>query len=293
MLKLRPPDLNDPYQRPYGMPRPAAPVALDARPAKRPKVLRALRPNVGLQAAYRRRLDDLIRAMNDSVTYWLGAAFKAAPPKMAADALPANELQRAVRELAAQWERNFDEAAPSLAEWFARSSRRQTDASLRAILKNGGFSVSFRNTAASRDILQGTVHANVGLIKSIPAEYLTQVEGMVMRSVQTGRDLWQLTRDLERQYGITRRRAAFIARDQNNKATSSIQKARQLELGLDEGIWMHSGGGKHPRPKHVAADGTRFSLSKGLKVGDKGQWVMPGEEINCRCVWRAVVPGFG
>lgn len=255
--------------------------------------LRPARPNVGLQMAYKRRLDDLVGAMNDSVVYWLRAAFKADPPKMAADALPANELQRAVRELAAQWERNFDDAAPALAEWFALASRRQTDAALRAFLKKGGFSVSFRNTPASRDILQATVHANVGLIKSIPAEYLTQVEGMVMRSVQTGRDLDQLTKEIERQYGITRRRAAFIARDQNNKATSAIQKARQIELGLDDGIWIHSGGGKHPRPKHVAADGTRFKLSKGLKVGDKGQWVMPGEEPGCRCVWRAVVPGFG
>lgn len=257
--------------------------------------LRPARPNVGLQMAYKRRLDDLIRAMNDSVTYWIRAAFKADPPKMAADALPANELQRAVRELAKQWERNFEEAAPALAEWFARSSRRQTDAALKAVLKKGGFSVSFRQTAASRDVLQATVHANVGLIKSIPEQFLAQVEGMVMRSVQTGRDLSQLTKELERQYGVTRRRAAFIARDQNNKATSAIQRARQVELGLDEGIWMHSGGGKHPRPKHVAAGKAqkRFDLSKGLKIGDKGQWVMPGEEPNCRCVWRAVVPGFG
>ena len=256
-------------------------------------VLRAARPNVGLQYAYRRRLDDLVRAMNDSVTYWLRAAFKSDPPKMAADALPAKELQAAMRRLGGQWERNFDEAAPKLAEWFGRAASKRSDAALRAILKKGGISVEFRQTAASRDILQATINANVSLIKSIPEQYLTQVEGMVMRSVQTGRDLGQLTKEIEEQYGVTRRRAAFIARDQNNKCTSAVQKARQLELGLDEGIWMHSGGGKHPRPKHVAADGTRFKLSKGMKIGDKGQWVMPGEEPNCRCVWRAVVPGFG
>jgi SPP1 gp7 family putative phage head morphogenesis protein len=211
---------------------------------------------------------------------------------MAQDAMPAREFQRAMRALAERWNLKFENIAPDLARWFAMSSRRQTERSLKAILAKGGYSVSFRMTAAARDILAATVNANVGLIKSIPQEYLTQVEGMVMRSVQTGRDLGQLTRDLQRQYHVSRKRAAFIARDQNNKATSAIQKARQLELGLNEGIWMHSGGGKEPRPKHVRASGTRFKLTKGLKIGDKGQWVMPGEEINCRCVWRAVIPGF-
>lgn len=254
--------------------------------------LRPLHPNVGLRVVYRRKLDALIKAMNDSVVYWLRAAFRADPPRMALDALPAKELQAAVRDLSRRWERNFDEAAPALAEWFARSNRKRTDASLRAILKKGGFSVEFRMTPAARDILQATVNANVGLIKSIPSEYLTQVEGMVMRSVQTGRDLGQLTKDLERQYGVTRRRAALIARDQNNKATSAIQKARQVELGITEAIWMHSGGGKKPRPTHVKNDGERYDVTKGWYDPAVRKRIWPGELINCRCVARSVIPGF-
>ncbi|KYF05143.1 phage head morphogenesis protein, partial [Salmonella enterica subsp. enterica serovar Typhimurium] len=73
---------------------------------------------------------------------------------------------------------------------------------------------------------------NVNLIRSIPQQHLTQVETLVMQSVGRGRDLKTLTDELEKRYGITRRRAALIARDQNNKATSVMQSARQRSVGI-------------------------------------------------------------
>ena len=138
--------------------------------------------------------------------------------------------------------------------------------------------------------LQATIAENVGLIRSIPEKYFTEVEGLVMRSVARGRDLSYLTDELQKRYGITRRRAALIARDQNNKATSVMQAARQQSLGITQGVWRHSHAGKEPRPSHVKADGKVFELSKGMYLD--GKWVMPGEEINCRCTWSPVIPGL-
>ena len=86
------------------------------------------------------------------------------------------------------------------------------------------------------------------------------------------------------------RRAAFIARDQTNKAKAAIEKARWQELGITEAIWMHSHAGKEPRPSHVAANGKRLNVNKGMYLD--GKWVQPGEEINCRCTSRAVIKGF-
>ena len=90
---------------------------------------------------------------------------------------------------------------------------------------------------------------NVSLIKSIASQFHTQVEGMVMRSVTEGRDLSALTKDLQKRFGVTKDRAAFIALDQNNKATSAIQRERQTALGIEEGIWMHSHAGKVPNSR--------------------------------------------
>lgn len=111
-----------------------------------------------------------------------------------------------------------------------------------------------------------------------------------MQSVGRGRDLKTLTDELEKRYGITRRRAALIARDQNNKATSVMQSARQRSVGITEGIWRHSRAGKTWRPSHVKANGKRFDLRKGMFLD--GKWVLPGEEINCKCGWEAVIPGL-
>ena len=145
-------------------------------------------------------------------------------------------------------------------------------------------------TEPMNNALQAVIAENVNLIKSIPEQYLTQVETLVMQSAGRGRDLGYLADELQKRYGITKRRAALIARDQNNKATSVMQVARQTSLGITEGIWHHSHAGKVPRPSHVKANGTKFDLSKGLLLD--GEWLLPGEAINCRCTWSAVIPGL-
>lgn len=135
-----------------------------------------------------------------------------------------------------------------------------------------------------------TVKAADSHLWEIPEHYHTQVETMVMQSVSRGRDLGYLTDELVKRYGITRRRAETIARDQNAKATSVIQSVRQRNLGITHGIWRHSHAGKVPRQSHVKADGKKFELSKGLMID--GKLTFPGQEINCRCTWSIVLPGL-
>jgi hypothetical protein len=86
-----------------------------------PKTIAPVRPNAGIQAAYRKRLDGLLREMQDSVTYWLRAAYRANPPELAQDASPAIELRNAVRRLARRWQRRWNAEANPLAEYFAQS----------------------------------------------------------------------------------------------------------------------------------------------------------------------------
>jgi uncharacterized protein with gpF-like domain len=261
---------------------------------KNEKTLKPVHPNAGIQAAYRKRLDRLIEEMNRSWGLWVKAPKPANPPEMALDRNPAQELRAAIRKLAQQWQSNFDDAAQKLADYFSRSVQLRSDAALRRILRDGGYSVKFKMTPAMKDVLDATIGEQVALIKSIPQAYLTQVEGMVMRSVQTGRDIGALAKGLQEHFGVTKRRAAFIARDQNNKATASMTRVRQVQLGITEAIWMHSGGGKHPRPTHLAAGRakTRYDTSKGWFDPAVGKWIFPGELPNCRCVSRAVVAGF-
>lgn len=210
------------------------------------------------------------------------------------DALPANVLRRAVRKLARRWQKRFNVASKGLARWFALSNRRRSTEQLRRILRDGGWSVELSLSQAQRDILQATIHENVNLIRSIPQQYFTQVEGMVMRSVQAGRDLSQLTKDLQRNFRVTNKRATLIARDQNNKATSALNRTQQIELGITKAIWVHSHAGKTFRRTHIANDGKEYDVRKGWFDPDPKvrRYIQPGFLINCKCFSRSIIPGF-
>lgn len=258
----------------------------------REKVLKPVRANAGLEAEYRARLDKMIATMGRSYLYWLTARYRANPPRIAMDAIPADELARELRDLGKTWEKKWSVGADRLGDWFAKSAKKRSEKVLHKILKDAGIAVEFKMTPVVRDIMQATIAEQVGLIKSIPEQYHSQVQGMVMRSVTTGRDLKSLTDDLAKRYRITRKRAAFIARDQNAKATATITRARQQETGITEAIWVHSHAGKTPRPTHLANDGKRYDVKTGWYDPDVGEYIWPGTLINCRCFSRPVVKGF-
>jgi uncharacterized protein with gpF-like domain len=260
---------------------------------KKSKPLRPVHPNAGIQADYRRRIEAQIAAMAKSYVYWIKAQYRDNPPRLAMDATPAKELQRELSYLGKRWEKQINETAPKLARWFARASERRSAASLKRILGDSGMTVAFNMTPTMRDAYEATIAENVGLIKSIAQKYHSDVEGIVMRSVTAGRDLGSLTKLLEARYDLTRARAALIARDQNNKATSVFVRVRQVELGL-KAVWLHSHGGKEPRPTHLANSGKEYDPARGWfdpdpKVND---YIWPGTLINCRCVSRSVIKGF-
>ena len=286
LIEMDPASPN-PFLRPVGSPEPSRLTqAFDAAPKRPrgPKVLKPVHPNAGIAARYGRSLTKMVDEMSASFQYFLAAAYrKNEPAILAMDATPADELQDAVDELAKRWRKRFDTASERLARYFAKDIHRRSDAVLRKILKDGGFTVEFKMTPAMRDIFNATVEQNVQLIKSIPQQYLTDVQGAVMRSVQTGRDLHSLTKELQERHGVTRRRAVLIAKDQNNKATSAMTRARQTEVGITEAVWMHSHGGNEPRPTHLANNGKRYNIAEGWFDPDprvrKNIW--PGELINC------------
>lgn len=266
---------------------------------KKPVKLDAIHPNEGVEAAYRKKLQALAAEMSKSFIYWTRAAWKKDDPVMAQDRHPRHipntsgavvDLRKTMQRLGKHWQDRFDSLSNELAEVFVSGATATTDAAMMAALQRAGFTVKFQMTQAAREGYQAVLQENVGLIKSIASEYLTEVQGDVWRAVSQGYDLQALTNKLQESYGVTHRRAAFIARDQSNKAKAVIENVRRQELGITTAIWQHSGAGKEPRPSHVAANGKPFELAKGMFLD--GEWVLPGQAINCRCTSRAVIPGF-
>ena len=256
------------------------------------KVLSAVRPNAGIQAEYRKKLLALLAELDRSVVYWLRASYRKNPPAMAMDESSANALEREMQRLADTWMAKVNRAGDRMAKWFAKTSGDRSDRVMRKILDEAGMTVRFKLSKRAADVLDATIAENVGLIKSIGQEHLADVQGLVMRSVAQGRDVGWLTAQIEKRYDVTTRRAALIARDQNNKATANIVMARQLDAGITKAMWLHSAGGKVPRASHVKAGREKliYDVEKGAFIDN--EWIYPGQLINCRCVCRSVIEGI-
>ncbi|MCG4273906.1 phage head morphogenesis protein [Acetobacter senegalensis] len=259
----------------------------------KPKSLKPIRPSAGVGAFYERELNKLIDEMEASLRYWLRARYRRVESQITQDANPATDLQKLMTQLTAKWRLKFNSLSQHLAPAFAQKAMSNVDNAFRSELKKkAGFTVSFKPTEGVQSAMQACVNENVLLIKSIGEQHLGEVNQMVMRAVAHGGDLGQLTEGLQQRFGITRRRAANIARDQNAKVTSAINRQRQIDTGLFEAEWVHSAGGRNPRHSHVEAGRKRlrFDVREGALIDDERIW--PGQKPNCRCASRIILKGF-
>jgi uncharacterized protein with gpF-like domain len=286
------------------MPEPSLKPRKSARTGER--VLRGVRPCAGLEAAYRSRLVALVAKIHRSVLWWTRAEYRKHPPaivqdgsniafvNIAQDASPFEWMRRILAQLRKRWLKAIEATAPKLAEYYALAVGKRVDTDLQKILRDGGFLIDFQATKAMRDVRAASIAENVSLIRSIPEQYFTQIEGIISRGYAQGYDLKRVTDALQERFKVTRKRAAFIARDQGNKLNAQLTRARYLESGITHAIWRHSMAGKEPRRTHIEMDGEPFDLAEGMYDPDPKvrRHIHPGELINCRCIARPIVP-FG
>ena len=272
-------------------------------PSRKAVRISPVRASAAESAWFRNQLLSLIYSMHNSVMFWVKAGWrdtgmaedlKITQGGIAMDKSPAGVLQDVMNKLGKQWLKTFDMAAPKIADGFAKKVLRHTDGSFASALRKSGFSVKFQTTKAVRDALDAETFNNVSLIKSIPQKYLNDVQGKVMRSITGGRSMKELTSDLEEVYGLTHKRAALIARDQNNKATAVVHKTRQKEVGINRAVWIHTSASVHPREEHEAwgDEEKTYDIEQGMWSEVDQEYVWPGTPINCGCTSMSVVPGM-
>ena len=202
------------------------------------------------------------------------------------------KIDAALKRWGKKWVGKFDKLSVDLSKKFAKRAFSATDTSLKAALRDAGFTVKFQPSKAMLESYRLVVSENVGLIKNLQASLYNKIQQDTWASVRAGSDLSTLATKLQYSYGIERKRAARIAVDQNAKAKAVLETTRRKELGIAEAIWQHSSAGRTPRPTHVAMNGKRYKLDEGMYDEDEKKFVFPGELINCRCTSRAIIPGI-
>jgi Uncharacterized protein, homolog of phage Mu protein gp30 len=250
-------------------------------------------PNAGLSTDYQKKLLRLTDSMNFSLLYWIRANYRAREDEIAMDASPVNELLKTMRKLFRKWIKKFDELAEPLAQNFVEDIDDAAKRKLTLSLREAGVSISFNNPHDVQSKLRAMIAENVALIKSIPRQHLSRVETIVLQSVSNGRDVSHVVEALENSFKVPRNRAIFIAKDQINKVTEAVSLSRCNQIGITEGVWLHRSGSKKPRQHHVEMHNETFKLSEGMYDPVVRRFVKPGEEPNCHCTFKPLLPQLG
>lgn len=189
---------------------------------------------------------------------------------------------------------------------FRKLAKRATDRMMGRVLKNSsatlrmslreiGEHLAFKTDFMDdrlRDITMACTEEAANLIRTIPQNYLSDVQGAVMRSISEGRGIADLVPYLNQRYQGNLKKARSVAFDQTRKAYNNITAARSQAIGMQEFEWIHSGGGKEPRKDHMAMHGKVYRFDDPPVVAVMyGREVkgLPGTAINCRCVMKPIV----
>ena len=118
------------------------------------------------------------------------------------------------------------------------------------------------------DQLEKWVSENVDLITSIPKDTLDKMKDIVLEGFNRGRRTTDIAKDIQLAYGVSRKKARFIARDQTAKLNGQIQRAQQMDAGITEYIWSDCGD-ERVRRSHRRLNGQKFSWNDPPVVDEK------------------------
>lgn len=268
----------------------------------KPNVIKGtnLNYNMAVRARYQANLLKMVNQMTSQTKRDLEKLFKHDAAKVyfegSAIVMDAADMSSQARilmnDLQRRFEQLFGRKAKPTAEKMVDESDKASASAVNGSLKkmSGGLNLKTKfNTPDMTTIMKAHISDNVELIRSIPQKYFLEIKGAVYRSITSGNGLADLVPAIQKYDGMTRRRAETIAADQTRKVYSNLNFERMAKVGVKKFEWIHSGGGQHARPIHVALDGEIFSMDNLPVIDEDGTTGIPGQLINCRCTMSPVI----
>lgn len=241
------------------------------------------------EIAYNQTLQRIINAVKKDIDEQLIPVIEAAAPEYVADAW-GMDIQGVIDTLLAKWtSRPFRRLAERLASSFVRTMLSTID---RQQKRSFGIDV-LQDSPEIRATMEAAAIQNANLIKSIPERYLNNVANSVLANMRTGLLPREVAKQIEAEYGVTQRRARFIARDQTAKINGELTKQRQIDAGYEYFRWL-DGDDERVRASHRAIAEADVGYGKGvyrwddLPTNERGERIQPGSDFNCRCSSRPV-----
>lgn len=183
----------------------------------------------------------------------------------------------------------MQEQAKRIADDFVNTALKKSERDMR---RSFGIDV-YSNDAKMREYLKASSMQNAQLITSIPTQYLNDVSTAVMGNMRSGMRPGYIVKDLQERFGVTERRAKFIARDQTGKISGDIAEKQQRAAGFEYFQWMDSDDSRvRHRHRDIANKLTAYGRGvyrwDNLPLNDEGEPIKPGQDYNCRCTSKPV-----
>ena len=136
-------------------------------------------------------------------------------------------------------------------------------------------------------------------IKDFSEAEIKQLRSDMKQTIFSGKRYEDAIKKIKESYGVTERKAKFLARQETSLLMAKFKETRYQAYGIDEYTW-HSvvGSALHPvRPRHkeladLSKQGKIFRWDDPPITTAQGEPVRrnnPGEDYNCRCYARPVV----
>ncbi len=145
-------------------------------------------------------------------------------------------------------------------------------------------------TAAQREIISKEWGQNLDLyIKGWAGENILKLREQVEQNAFSGRRAEGLAKIIETNYGTSKSKAKFLARQETALLMSKFQETRYADIGITKYRWSTSHD-ERVRPDHAALNGKIFDFSQPPVTNKKtGAHNNPGEDFNCRCIAVPIV----
>jgi SPP1 gp7 family putative phage head morphogenesis protein len=169
----------------------------------------------------------------------------------------------------------------------------KVDEEFRKTLK--GIIVPPKLTAETRKRIAEEWQTNMRLwIKNFTEEEIVKLRTKVKASAFKGNRYESLIKSIQSSYGVSSRKARFLARQETSLLMAKFKESRYTESGIHEYVWgCVVGSPNHPvRPAHKRLEGKTFRFDNPPITTEPGEPVRrnnPGEDYNCRCFSRPIV----
>lgn len=120
-------------------------------------------------------------------------------------------------------------------------------------------------------------------IKNWTEEEIVKMRDTVGKLAIDGKSRKDIAQYLQKQFGVSERKAKFLARNETSIATTSYLQAKYQDEGFTHFKWVTNLDGRE-RKLHKELNGKIFAFNDPPIIYERtGQKGLPGETYNCRC----------